>query len=59
MVSNKYLVGSRGNGIVITSPPRGRISRRDALELAAWLVAVATFDHEKEFTPILNEVLNS
>ena len=56
---NKYLVGSQDNDIVITFPPQGRISKRDALELAAWLVAIATLDHKKEFTPLLDEVLNS
>lgn len=41
-VENKYAVGSGGSGdIFIMNPPRGPISRKDALVLAAWLVTLA------------------
>lgn len=37
---NKYLVSAGKNEIVILNPPR-RMSRKDAIEFAAWLFVVA------------------
>lgn len=38
---NKFLVGMQGQSLVILNPPRGVISKQDALVLAAWLVSMA------------------
>lgn len=35
------------------------MSKREALELAAWLVALASNDPAEEFEPILNEVIRT
>lgn len=37
---NKFCVGVSGARIVICKPPRGSISNEDAVNLAAWLVAL-------------------
>jgi len=38
---NKYAVGASGARIIILRPPRGSMSPDDAMNLAAWLVALA------------------
>ena len=50
---NKFFVGVLGNDIVIGSLGL-KFSKQDALELAAWLVALS-FDKEK-FESILKEI---
>jgi len=57
-VFNKFMVGGRGEAIVIMNPPRGEISKADALLLAAWLVALAN-DGEDQFAKIFDAVLNT
>jgi hypothetical protein len=58
-MENKFIVGSQGDLIVIGLPFRtARMSKSDALELAAWLVALAE-DKDGDFDKILNEVKNS
>lgn len=42
--SNKFMVGVQGDNIVIMLPPRGRISKRDALVFAAWIATLADDD---------------
>ncbi len=56
---NKFFVGIGGdNNIVFTmGPPPPRISKADALILAAWLVAMA--DDKREFGKILEAVNNT
>lgn len=52
---NKYLVGARGDKIAIQNPPRGDMTRDDALELAAWIVAIADpvgNDFKKKFDEV-------
>lgn len=52
---NKYGVGCSGARFVILMPPRGSMSAEDAVNLAAWLVALADPFGEKfkaEFTKI-------
>jgi hypothetical protein len=44
---NKFLVGLRGETIVIVSPPLAPLSVDDALLLAAYLVVMADPDGEK------------
>jgi hypothetical protein len=55
--TNKFLVGGRADGILITCPPRGSISRQEALVLAAWLVSLA--DRDGEFQKVLAAVQNT
>jgi len=48
--TNKHFVGLQGDEIVVLRPPT-RLSRQDALLLAAWLVALAEQeDGEQEQT---------
>ena len=39
--TNRFLVSARGDEVLVLNPPRTGISRDDALNLAAWLVALA------------------
>ena len=54
---NKYMVGVSGGRIVMLRPPRGSFSNEDALNLAAWLVALADLDGK--FPAILEAVQNT
>lgn len=57
---NKFLVGVQGEHIVVGLPmSAARMSKEDALLLAAWLVAMATEDPKKDFTPVLHAVLRT
>jgi len=59
MPENKFLVGSQGEQIVIRLPMRSaRMSKEDALTLAAWLVAMAETE-QGQFQAVLAEVENS
>jgi len=59
MPENKFLVGVQGEQIVVGLPFRAaRMTKEDALLLAAWLVAMASTNVEEDFETILNEVLN-
>ena len=49
--TNKFAVTASLQGITILKPPHGPITHDDALNLAAWLVALA--DHEKKFQTIV------
>jgi hypothetical protein len=54
---NKFMVGAQGNDIVVGLASRtARMSKEDALELAAWLVSMASTDIGKEFIPKLAEI---
>ncbi len=56
---NKWAVGVQGDMIVLGLPMRAaRMSKDDALLLAAWLVAIASGD-PVEFEPVLNAVLST
>jgi hypothetical protein len=52
--TNKHLVSSQGERIVIMLPPRGPIEKDDALTLAAWIVAIV--GDEERFREILSAV---
>ncbi len=54
---NKYMVGVSGAQIVMLRPPRGTITKSDALNLAAWLVALS--DDNDKFPAILEAVQNT
>lgn len=57
-MENKFLVGvGPGDKISILKPLVLSMTREDALNLAAWLVALA--DEEGRFPAILEEVQNS
>jgi hypothetical protein len=60
MAENKFIVGVQGDQIVVGLPMRtARMSKEDALLLAAWLVALSTDDWDEYFMPILEDVLDS
>lgn len=58
---NQFFVGMRGiDEIVVMRPLNSALSRAEALNLAAWLVAVAEGDPEHPlFSAAYNEALNS
>ncbi len=53
---NMHLVAVKGDDIVIMNP-RVRMTKADALNLAAWLVALS--DDNEEFNNLLARVLDS
>jgi len=52
---NKHMVGAQGDNIVIMMPPRGPMSKEEALIFAAWIVSLATYD-DAEFQKALEAV---
>lgn len=54
---NEFFVGSAGGDVVIMKSPQGRITRAQALNLAAWIVAIT--DPEDEFTELLQAIRNT
>jgi len=55
--TNRNVVCLQGDMIRVMYPPLRLISKAEALSLAAWLVALAADDYEKEFIPLLSAVL--
>ena len=55
---NRFGVGVQGDGVVIVMPPRGIISKDDAILLAAWLVALAD-PLEDRFEKVLHAIQSS
>lgn len=55
--TNYWMVGGAGERLVIRIVPRGLITRKEALNLAAWLVAIA--DENNEFGALLKAVQNT
>lgn len=55
--TNHFLVGVRGDGLIVVNQPVGVISRERALNLAAWLVALA--DRDDKFEKLLEAVRNT
>lgn len=56
-VSNKFLVSLGGDDVVILRQVPARLSKKDALNLAAYLVAMA--DDAEEFNELLDAVQSS
>jgi cytochrome c551/c552 len=56
---NKFMVGAKGENVVVMMPPRGTISKEDARLLAAWLIAIADCGSRHEFELVLNAVLDT
>jgi hypothetical protein len=52
---NKHMVGVQGNNILIMNPPRGPMSKEEALIFAAWIVTLAD-DDETGFQKALEAV---
>lgn len=55
--SNKYMVGVKGDEIVILNPNCRILSKQQALNLAAWLVTLA--DDNDEFGLMIEKVQNA
>ncbi len=58
-MGNKFFVGVIGDDIAFMRQIPSRVSREDALNLAAWLVFLATDDLDEEWLPVLKEVQES
>lgn len=58
--ANHFLVGAQGETLVILNPPGRPITRREALNLAAWLVVLADVVQPdpdgKEFARLVAEI---
>lgn len=62
MANNKFFVGVGGNDIIFMRPIPQKISKSDAIELAAWIVCLADDNMGKEggqFKTALNDVMNT
>ena len=57
-VANLFLVSAIGDDIVILKQP-GRLSKKAALNLAAWLVACAAYGEREEFDKLLEAVFET
>jgi hypothetical protein len=55
--TNKFMVGMNGDSIVVVNFER-RMSKKDALNLAAWIVALAD-PMETEFVHVFRKVLET
>ena len=45
---NKFFVGIQGDNVAVLNPPRGLLSKDDAIIFAAWLVTMAgDYDGER------------
>lgn len=54
--TNKFMVSLHGDGIVMLRRPASQLSKAEALNLAAWLVALA--DRHDSFPALLEAVQN-
>jgi len=55
---NRFIVGVRGNERVVILRWRVEVSKAEALNLAAWLVALAE-EHDGDFARLLDAVQNT
>lgn len=53
---NKFVVGARGDRIVILNFPPSPMTAEDALLLAAWLVSIADPHSHNDFADVLAAV---
>jgi hypothetical protein len=53
--SNVFLLGVRGDYVNVGLPPRGEMTKKQALLLAAWLVVISG-DDMTAFAKVLNAV---
>jgi hypothetical protein len=56
---NKFAVGLQGESIMVMFPVPQRLSKADALNLAAWIVVLAAEGDEEEWEQMLETVRNS
>jgi len=55
-MDNIFFVGAQGNDVVVLRPIPNRMTREQALNLAAWIVAITD---EDEFATVLKAVCNT
>ncbi len=55
-MENKFMIGTRDGQIIIMLPPQSPMSKDDAKNLAAWLMAMAGAD-EDEAAELVGTVL--
>ena len=55
--SNRFFVGGHGDNIILMKPIPSKLNRSEALNLAAWLVALA--DEDGRFARLLEAVQNT
>lgn len=58
MPQNKFMVGLQGENVVIGNPPRGPITRREAMYLAAHLLTMAEAGLEGHYSSEWEDILN-
>ncbi len=58
MADNKYMVARQGDYTIVMNPPK-RMLDEDALEFAAWIVAMSPPPLQDKFSEILDEVRNT
>lgn len=56
-IANRFFVGGQGE-VVVIGCQLGRLTKDDALNLAAWLVAI-TDPTQAEFAPLLKAILST
>lgn len=56
--TNKMLLGAIGPNFVISKPPSIEMSKDEAINLAAWIVAMADPTRE-QFDPLLSAILET
>lgn len=54
---NKFMIGVQGESLIPMMPLPRKLSKADALNLAAWLVALA--DEDDQFAALLERVKNT
>ena len=55
-MENMFFVGAQGDAIVVMRPVPPKMTREQALNLAAWIVAITD---EDEFAKVLKAVCNT
>ncbi len=55
--SNRFFVGTQGDRVFVLAPPTRPMERHEALNLAAWLVALS--GGRDEFPAVLEAVLDT
>jgi len=58
-MENEFQVDIDGRNIIIGITPVYPLTKQQALNLAAWLVAFSTSDPQNDFIPLLRQVLNN
>lgn len=56
---NRFFVGLQGENVMIMRPVPQRLTKAEALNLAAWLVALADETGGEEFDGLLKQVITT